>query len=85
MEAWKVVLDEAAFQSFVSSRASDRRKLLGAFERLRSDPQRRPDYFAKDATGRVLSVWADRPFLITYRLDAFVSEIRIMNLQKIRY
>jgi len=84
MEAWKVVIDEAAFQFFVSSHASDRRKLLGAFVRLRSDPQRRPDYFSKDATGRTLSVWADRPFLITYWLDAIVSEIRIVNLQKIR-
>jgi hypothetical protein len=85
MDAWKLVLDEAAFQVFVSCRAPERRKLLSAFEQLRADPQRQPDYHTNDATGRTLSVWVDRPFLITYWLDAFVSEIRIVNIQRVRF
>jgi hypothetical protein len=85
MEPWKLVLDEAAFQCFVSSRATERRKLLSAFDDLRANPQRQADYSADDATGRTLSVWANRPFLITYWLDAFVSEIRIVNIQRVRY
>jgi hypothetical protein len=84
METWKVVIDEAAFQFFVSSRAADRRKLLVSFDHLRGNPQRRADYFSKDNTGRTLSVWANRPFLITYWLDSFVSEIRIVDLQRVR-
>jgi hypothetical protein len=85
MELWKLVLDEVAFQWFVSSRAAERRKLLSAFEELRADPRRHPDYHANDATGRSLSVWANRPFLITYWLDAFVSEIRIVDIQRVRF
>ena len=85
MDPWKLVLDEAAFQSFVSSRAAERRRLLSAFEELRSDPQRHPDYHANDATGRSLSVWATRPFLITYWLDAFVTEIRIVDIERVRF
>lgn len=85
MEAWKLVLDEAAFQGFVSSRAPERRKLLSVFERLRAEPQRQPDYHIEDATGRILSVWADRPFMITYWLDSFVSEIRVVNIQRLRF
>jgi len=85
MEAWKLVLDEAAFQCFVSSRAPERRKLLVVFEHLRADPQRQADYHIDDATGRTLNVWADRPFLITYWLDSFVSEIRIVNIQRVRF
>ena len=85
MEPWKLVLDEAAFQCFVSSRAAERRKLLSAFEELRADPQRQPDYHANDATGRTLNVWANRPFLTTYWLDSFVSEIRIVNIQRVRF
>jgi hypothetical protein len=85
MESWKLVLDEAAFQCFVSSRATDRRRLLAAFEELRAEPQRPADYHANDATGRTLNVWANRPFLITYWLDSFVSEIRIVNIQRIRF
>ena len=85
MEAWKLVLNEAAFQCFVSSRATERRKLLSAFEELRADPQRHPDYQSNDATGRTFNVWANRPFLITYWLDSFVSEIRIVDIQRIRF
>jgi len=85
MDPWKLVLDEAAFQCFVSSRAPERRKLLSAFEELRADPQRHPDYHSNDTTGRTLNVWANRPFLITYWLDSFVSEIRIVDIQRIRF
>jgi hypothetical protein len=85
MEAWKLVLDEGAFQMFVSSRAPERRKLLSSFENLRSDPQRQPDYHIADSTGRRLNVWANRPFLITYWLDSFVSEIRIVNIDRVRF
>jgi hypothetical protein len=85
MESWKLVLDEAAFQWFVSSRQAERRNLLSAFEELRANPQRPPHYYIKDATGRSLSVWASRPFLITYWLDAFVSEIRIVDIQRVRF
>ena len=85
MEPWKLVLDEAAFQFFVSSRAGERRRLLSAFEELRTNPQRQADYHTKDATGRILSVWGARPFLISYWLDAFVSEIRIVDIQRIRF
>jgi len=84
METWKVVIDEAAFQYFVSCRASNRRKVLACFEQLRADPQRRADYLSKDSIGRTLSVWAARPFLITFWLDSFVSEIRIVDLQRVR-
>ena len=85
MEACKLVLDETAFQRFVSSRAAERRRLLSAFEELRANPQRRADYHAADATGRTLSVWANRPFLITYWLDSFVSEIRIVDIQRVHF
>jgi hypothetical protein len=85
MEAWKLVLDETAFQHFLSSRATARRRLLSAFEELRANPQRRPDYQANDATGRTLSVWASRPFLITYWLDSFVLEIRIVDIQLVQF
>lgn len=85
MEARKLVLDEAAFQHFVSCRANERRKLLSAFELLRSEPQRQPDYQTNDSTGRPLNVGANSPFLITYWLDGFVSEIRIVDIQRVRF
>jgi hypothetical protein len=85
MEAWKLVLDEDAFHFFSSAKADQRRRLLSAFEELRANPRRQADYETKDSTDRVLNVWARQPFLITYWLDAFVSEIRIVNIQKVRW
>ena len=85
MNDWKLVLDEAAFQFFISSRAVDRRRLLSAFTALRDNPNRERHYSCKDATGHDLSVWAYPPFLITYWLDAFVSEVRIVDIQKVLF
>ncbi len=85
MAAWTYVLDEAAFHFFLSCSASQRRKLSVAFERLRADPHREADYFCQDSTGRTLSVGSFCPFLVTYWLDEFVTEIRIVNIQRIRF
>jgi hypothetical protein len=40
MEPWKLVLSEAAFQFFNGLRATERRKMLDAFELLKRDPRR---------------------------------------------
>jgi hypothetical protein len=85
MESWKLVLDQAAFQSFTALRTADRRKALEAFEQLRCNPQCKPEFTTTDSTGRTLSMVTRKPFLVTYWLDAFVSEIRIVNLQRVRY
>ena len=85
MEPWKIVLDEDAFHFFAASRASERRRLLVTFEELRNNPYRKSDYTSKDITGRDLTAWPKMPFLVTYWLDAFVSEVRIVNIQKIRF
>jgi hypothetical protein len=85
MPTWKLVLDEDAFHFFASRRADDRRRLLSALEELRGSPYREPDYHVMDSTGRKLSVWARRPFLVTYWLDSFVTEIRLVDIQKVRF
>jgi hypothetical protein len=85
MGPWTYVLDEAAFHFFLSRSAVERRKLAAAFEQLRANPHREADYFCKDATGRTLNVCGFRPFLVTFWRDEFVSEIRIVNIQWIRF
>jgi hypothetical protein len=85
MAPWTYVLDEAAFHFFLSRSASERRKLSAAFEHLRADPHREADYFSEDLTGRTLSVGSFCPFLVTYWLDEFVAEIRIVNIQRVRF
>jgi hypothetical protein len=83
MQAWKVVLDEDAFHFFLSRRAQERKRLLTVFAQLRNDPYQKTSYTAKDSTGRDLSISVVQPFLITFWLDAAVTEIRIVNIQKV--
>jgi hypothetical protein len=85
MAAWKLVLDEDAFHHLLAGSASDRRQLLATCEDLKRNPHRPPDYELVDATGRPLSVRAAPPFLVTYWLDAFISEIRIVDIRRVRY
>jgi len=85
MEPWKLVLAEQAFQFFSGLRAVERRKLLNSFEQLKRDPRFIRDFGIKDSTGRPLSVLAASPFLITYWLDDLVCEVRIEDIQRVRY
>jgi hypothetical protein len=83
MEPWKLVLGEPAFQFFNGLRTAERRKVLGAFEELKRDPRRKEDFEIKDVTGRSLSLLGVRPFLITYWLDDFVLEVRVVDIQRV--
>ncbi len=85
MAAWKLVLDEDEFHNLLAGPASDRRQLLAICEDLKRDPHRPPDYALADATGRTLSVRAVPPFLATYWLDAFISEVRVVDIRRVRY
>ena len=84
MQPWKVVLDEDAFHFFLGRRPQERHRLLKIFNQLRNDPYQKSSYSAKDPTGRDLSVSVAEPFLITFWLDAAVSEVRIVNVQKVK-
>jgi hypothetical protein len=83
MQPWKVVIDENAFHYFVGTKAEARRRLLQIFDQLRNDPYQKSTYTAKDTTGRDLSVVATPPYLITFWLDAAVTEVRIVDIQKV--
>lgn len=82
---WKLVLDEAAFHFFVSQRPPERRQLFALFQQLRQDPQRGSDYHTKDSTGRPLNVWARKPFLITFWIDSFVREVRVVDIERVAF
>jgi hypothetical protein len=85
MGTWRLVLDEEAFHHLLAGPARDRRQLLSACEDLKRSPHRPPDYEITDATGRLLSVRAAPPFLLTYWLDSCVSEVRVVDIQRVRY
>lgn len=81
-DVWRLVLDEAAFEFVLSRRRlRERQVLLKAFESLRTEPYRKPDFEIVDISGRPLAIRRARPFLVTYWLDASIKEIRIVEVE----
>lgn len=80
-DAWRLVLDEDAFEFVLTRRARARLVLIEALDSLRADPYQERDFEVTDRSGRTLSVRRARPFLVTYWLDASVKEVRIVNIE----
>jgi len=81
---WKLVLDEEVLSLLLACRAPERRQLLQALDVLRLNPFQRGDYTEKDNTSRELQVKVFGRFLISYWPDSFVSELRIVDIERIR-
>ena len=81
---WKLVLDEEALSLLLASRAGDRRKLLAALGSLKANPSQPGDFTEKDDTGRSLQVKIFGTFLVTYWLDSYVAEVRVVEIERVR-
>lgn len=80
-DAWRLVLDEDAFQFVLSRRVRERQLLFKVLNSLRADPYQSVDFDVEHGTGRTLSVRQARPFLVTYWLDGSVKEVRIVDVE----
>jgi len=54
---------------------------MRARDALASDPLKRGDFETRDATGRAVQLKVAGPFLISYWPDAFVRELRVINIE----
>jgi hypothetical protein len=84
MPEWKFVLDEQPFEFFRTTRGSDRRVLLQAFEQLRAHPTREGRWRSKDDHARDLQVELFGRFLIAYWDDFVVKELRIVQISRLQ-
>ncbi len=80
-DAWRLVLDEDAFQFVLTRRLRERLVLFKALDSLKADPYQEGDFKIADRSGRTLCVRRARPFLVTYWLDAFVREVRVVEIE----
>lgn len=80
----KLVLDEDVVRFVIALPAASRRRLLIHLEYLQSHSFESADFQEQDASGRLLSVRAFRPFMITYWSDGPVDELRVVDVQKVR-
>jgi hypothetical protein len=84
MPSWELVFHESAVDLLTNSRRKDKQILAKALEMLAHNPQVQPDYEERDSTGRPLFVIRAGPWIITYWLDHYVKEVRIVKLEKLR-
>ena len=80
-----LIYDEAVMQTLLGLRIAERTRVMRALKQMKSAPPAESVYSLRDASGRMLSVLAVPPFLITYWLDGPVNELRIVDLQRVRY
>ena len=83
MQAYEVVLHERAWEALASLGATERRRVLGVLDRLKTDPFRLGDLRERDQTGRPNEVWLVEEWLVTFWSDHNVREIRVVNLERV--
>ena len=80
-KGWQFILNETSVHFLLSIKSGPRQKLMRARDALASDPLKRGDFETRDATGRAVQLKVAGPFLISYWPDAFVRELRVINIE----
>ena len=78
---WQYLLNETSLQFLLGCRLRERDQLVHALEKLARNPAQRGDWEAKDATGRPIQIKRFGRFLFSYWTDAFVKELRVINIE----
>jgi hypothetical protein len=73
---------QQAVDALLTASGRAKQDLRRALEKLLSNPYQKPDYQEHDDTGRVLAVVLAGRWAITFWLDHFVSEIRIVSVER---
>ena len=82
-DQWALVFNGEAVEVMQAARLRDKRALGKVLDASLNNPYREADYLEKDETGRSLSVILVGRWAVTYWLDHFVREIRIVKLEEV--
>jgi hypothetical protein len=83
VEAYQLVLAEAAAMMLATASRAEQRKLATILDRLKGTPFRRGDFQERDADGRINEVSVEDEWLITFWSDHRVHELRIVRLERV--
>jgi len=81
---YKLVLDEQALSTLLACRSAERLNLLQSLQSLKRDPLQKGDYIERDDTGHDIQVKVFGHYLLSYWLDGPVSELRVVDIERIR-
>jgi hypothetical protein len=79
---WSLVFHEEPVDLILQCRAREKRDLTRTFEELLNDPSLAPDFEERDSSGRPLRVIVRGHWAVTYWVDNYVKEIRIVDIDK---
>jgi hypothetical protein len=80
---FEIVLHEEAAHRLVGASRADQRRLGAALDRLKSTPFRPGDLQELDAQGRTNEILIEGEWLLTFRADHAVREIRVVRLESV--
>ena len=80
-QSWQFTLNETSVHFLLAVRARERQRLIHALEALPAEPLQRGDFEGKDDTGRSIQIKVAGSFLISFWPDAFVPELRVINIE----
>ena len=80
---YDVVMPFSRTATFYAAKKRERKALLDFFENLASHPFTESDWTVKDATGRPNFRTVVGRFLVTFRADHAVREVRILKIERV--
>jgi hypothetical protein len=83
VDAYELVLSEAAAMTLATAARSAQRKLAVILDEVKAAPFRPGDLQERDAQGRVHEVLVVGAWLVTYWPDHAVRELRVVRLEQV--
>jgi hypothetical protein len=83
VEAYEIVLTEAAAMMFATARRGEQRKLAVVLDHIKAAPFRAGDLQERDSQGRVNEVTVADDWLVTWWRDDAVRELRVVRLERV--
>lgn len=80
---WQFILNESSVHVLMGFKASQREKLVKALHELADNPSQRGDYQASDSTGRPVQIKLIDHYLITFWLDNYDKELRVIRIEPV--
>jgi hypothetical protein len=82
-EGWQFVLNESSVGFLLNCRLRQREALLKILQELLENPCQPGDYEARDSTGRPVQIKLAGGCFITYWLDNYVKELRVIKIERV--
>ena len=82
---YRFTVDDAVLRVFASAPKRQREELLRIFDHLASDPFQKGDAIQRDHTGRDCQVKRFGPWSMTYWPEHLVSEIHVIDVERLPF